>query len=157
MQSCAPSAAESWRQQVAEHEPGPQQSCLDRRTGDSQSLCGLFDAQVLHVTQHEHLAVYVSQCFQCLRQLLADFFPLQSLGRNLPPVGEVSGDVVPLRVLAINDRLNQMGTLLPSPHTRLINGNLNQPGTEACFSAELPNVLERLQHCLLCRIFSISL
>ena len=59
--------------------------------------------------------------------------------------------------LAINDRLNQVGMFLPSPHTRLINGNLNQPGAEACFPAELPNVLERLQHCLLCCIFSISL
>ena len=45
----------------------------------------------------------------------------------------------------------------PSPHTRLIDGDLNQPGAEPCFRAELPNVLEGLQHRLLRGIFGIGL
>ena len=112
---------------------------------------------MLHVPQHEDVAVDVSQRLQCLRQLVANFFPLQSLGRNLPPVGEVPRDVVSLYALAVNDRLHQVGVFFPSPHTRLIDGDLDQPGAEARLPTELANVLESFQHRFLSHIFRVGL
>jgi hypothetical protein len=45
----------------------------------------------------------------------------------------------------------------PPPHTRLVNGDLGQPGAEPRLRTELPDVLKGFQHRLLGHVFGIGL
>src|SRR5206468_4606188 len=109
-----------------------------------QCLCSFFNAQVLHVTQHKHLAINLSKRSQSLRQLLANFLPLQRLQWNLAPVGKVTWRVTSRFIWTVRDRFDHIWMIFPSAHARLIHRDLNQPGAEPCFFAELPYVPECL-------------
>src|SRR6266700_6829739 len=113
---------------------------------------------MVHVPKHKNISIYLAEFSKGLSKFLANFFSLQSLGRNLPPIGEVTWRVAPLFILvATSNRFQDMDVLFPSPHTRLVHRNLNQPGAEPRLSAKLADVLKRFQRGLLCHILSVRL
>src|SRR5437660_4973982 len=111
---------------------------------------------MVHVPKHKNISIYFAEFSKGLSEVLSNFLSLQSLGRNLPPIGEVTWRVAPLFILvATSDRFHHVGVMPSSPHTSLVHRNLNQPSAEPRLSAELPDVFQCFQNGLLCDILSV--
>ena len=112
--------------------------------GKSPEPCGFFNAQLLHIAKYEDFTIFFPERRQCLSQLLPDLFPLQDFGRNLAPIGKIARHVVTFLVPAVGNGLHEFGMFFSSPHPRLVDRNLNQPGAESRFGPKLANMSKRL-------------
>src|SRR5580700_2946271 len=160
-QPAEPALLPSGGQQIAEHQPRPQQPRLHRSHRDAQRFGGLLNVQMFHVTQHKHFAILPVESTQCFRQPLPYFLALQRFGWNLAPVSEI-----PRRIFAFFiARARTMAVYafhhdssLPSPaHQGFIHRDLDQPRAESRLRPELPDIRKSLQHRFLRRILSIML
>src|SRR6266850_36848 len=111
----------------------------------------------MYIAQHERLPVVLCQRAQGLDQSFSYFRALQGCRGNLTPVFEVLRNVCLAIVFVIRQRQHRYMPLFSISHSRLIDGYLNQPGTEARLFAELIQTGQRLQKRILRYVLSVLL
>src|SRR6266700_5738816 len=152
-----PASVDAWSESVSHMEPRPQQSRLHVPLADIQDLSSFLNTQVLDVPQYKHLTIFrgkeIEGAFQGLPQLL----PLQFLGRDLPPIGKILWERVPLIVgLLFVDGIVEVPAVLAAFQSRFIDGDLDKPGAELGFTAKTGEGGECLHDCFLHHFFRVG-
>src|SRR5258708_14718550 len=160
-QPAEPALLPSGGQQIAQHQPRPQQPRLHRSNRDAQRLGRLLNIQMFHIAQHEDLAILSVQRTQRLRQPLPHLLALQRLGRNLAPVRKIPRRILALFIAAtvasVVESFHGHCPLPSAAHESLIHRDLDEPRTEPRLRPKLPDIRESLQHRFLSRIFRVML
>src|SRR5437764_15360616 len=101
---------------------------------------------MLNVPQDQHSAVFLGQRIQCLHERSTKFLLLQSLRRNVSPIGEILRHVVTLIILMLLlYGIVEVASVLAKLHLRFIDTDLDLPSAELRLSAETWGRLERFQ------------
>lgn len=91
-----------------------------------------------------------------LGEFEADFFALESFGGNFAPVGEVARSVVAVVVGTVGDGFHEIRVGFSSTHTRLVDGDLSEPGAEFGFGAKLAEIFEGFEDSFLGDVFGVG-
>jgi hypothetical protein len=134
------------------------QSGLHVRLGQAKRLRSLGDTEMLHIPQDQDGAVFLRKRLQCLRERPTKLFLLQRLGWYFSPICKVSrGVVAVVPVPSFFYRFIKVPAVLPQPHFRFVDRDLDQPRAEFRFLAETYKILKSLKDCFLGDILSIRI
>ena len=101
---------------------------------------------------------FLRQRGQSSFQGLPQLSPLECLGGDLTPVGEVAGEIVSvLPVLRFVDRFVEVCASFADFEVGFVDADLGDPGAEFAFPAEPADVGKRLQDGFLSRLFRVCL